>query len=185
MSLKKGDLKRLLHTEIHIDEFDSKLGENKDVVVVSLKVYSKEPAQDICGFVEKGYEWVLDADISAGEMDDGDYLVFVELPRDSEAPAHILEMMEDIMNLTEQEITGYRVRYHTGHEEHSLDLETLERLIPTSPGEYQAKYEQDKDQEQDHSDDIDSLKAAAGVNIDKKAPKNEYTESLRIAAGIR
>jgi hypothetical protein len=29
------------------------------------------------------------------------------------------------------------------------------------------------------------MKAVAGVKITTKAPKNEYTESLRIAAGLK
>jgi hypothetical protein len=29
------------------------------------------------------------------------------------------------------------------------------------------------------------MKSAAGLNVDTVAPKNEYTESLRIAAGIK
>ena len=29
------------------------------------------------------------------------------------------------------------------------------------------------------------MKAIAGVKIDTKAPKNDFTESLRIAAGLR
>ena len=32
--------------------------------------------------------------------------------------------------------------------------------------------------------EMDKLKTAAGVKVDTKAPKNDFTESLRIAAGI-
>jgi len=67
-SLEHGDLKRLVHDELHVDEFKSKLGDDHDVVVVSFKVAGKEPANDIVSFVEKGYEWVIDADVSSGVM---------------------------------------------------------------------------------------------------------------------
>ena len=80
--LEKGDLARLVHNELHIDEFKSKLGDDRDVVVVSFKVSGKEPANDVVNFVEKGYNWVIDADVSSGEMSDGDFIVFVEIPRD-------------------------------------------------------------------------------------------------------
>jgi hypothetical protein len=33
-------------------------------------------------------------------------------------------------------------------------------------------------------EDIDQLKSAAGVKVTTKAPKNDYTESLRNLAGI-
>jgi hypothetical protein len=175
MSIEHGDLRRLVHTELHLDEFESKLGKNRDVVVVSLKVAGKEPGQDICSFVEKGYDWVLDADVSPGEMNDGDYIVFIELPRDQECVSHIIEMMEDLMNLTEQELSDYRVRYRHDTVDNSLDEETLRRVLPASPEEYDSRY---------GKKEIDELKLAAGVKVDTKAPKNDYTESLRIAAGI-
>jgi hypothetical protein len=175
MSIERGDLKRLVHNEIHIDEFESKLGKNRDVVVLSLKVAGKAPGQDICAFVERGYDWILDADVSSGEMNDGDYIVFVELPRDQDCVSHIMEMMADLMNLTEQELTDYRVRYRHDQTDNSLDEETLRRMIPASATEYDARY---------GKKEIDSLKTASGMKVDTKAPKNEYTESLRVAAGI-
>lgn len=175
MSIERGDLKRLVHNEIHIDEFESKLGKNRDVIVLSFKVAGKAPSQDICAFVEKGYDWVLDADISSGEMNDGDYIVFIELPRDQDCVSHIMEMMSDLMNLTEQELSDYRVRYRHDQTDNSLDEETLTQMIPASATEYDARY---------GKKEIDSLKTASGMKVDTKAPKNEYTESLRIAAGI-
>ena len=176
MSIEYGDLKRLVHDELHIDEFQSKLGEDKDVVVVSFKVAGKEPSQDICNFVEKGYEWVLDADISPGEMDDGDYIVFVEIPRDELLPERIMEMMEDLMNLTEQKTSDWRLRYRHGSEDHALDPETIQNLVPMNADDYEARFGK--------QEEIDKLKTAAGVKVDTKAPKNDFTESLRVAAGL-
>jgi len=48
--LEQGDLKRLVHDELHIDEFKSKLGKDEDVAVVSFKVDSKQPAEDLVSF---------------------------------------------------------------------------------------------------------------------------------------
>jgi 6-phosphogluconolactonase (cycloisomerase 2 family) len=39
--------------------------------------------------------------------------------------------------------------------------------------------------EQDITQDLDAMKAAAGVPVTTTAPKNAYTESLRIAAGLK
>jgi hypothetical protein len=173
--LEQGDLKRLIHPELHIDEFKSKLGDDKDVVVVSFKVNNKEPAGDLVNFIEKGYEWVIDADVSAGEMDDGSYIVFVELDRKESVADDIISLMEDIMNLTDQKIEDWRVRYYKSHKETTLSLEALKDLIPATPAAYEQAYGQE---------DIDALKTAAGLDVDKKAPKNDYTESLRNLAGI-
>jgi hypothetical protein len=182
--LELGDLKRLVHSELHIDEFKSKLGEDEDVVVVSFKVKGKDPAQDLVGFIEKGYDWVIDADVSSGEMDDGDYIVFVECDRTPKIAKQIYGMMEDVMNLTEQTIKDWRVRYYKGDKDHELSEESLAELIPSTPEAYRKKFHV-KDNEEKSDKELDKLKAAAGVKVKTKAPKNEFTESLRIAAGIR
>jgi len=177
--LERGDLKRLVHPELHIDEFKSKLGRDEDVCVISFKIASKEPAADVVSFVEKGYEWVIDADVSSGEMDDGAYLVFVEVDRDTTLPIHIMEMMQDLMNLTDQDISDWRLRYQTSTKDHELSEESINALVPLTSEAYQAKFGKDEKKAE-----LDKLKAVAGVKVDTKAPKNEYTESLRNLAGI-
>jgi hypothetical protein len=187
-NLEMGDLKRLVHDELHIDEYKSKMGDDADVCVISFKVSGKEPSADLVSFIEKGYDYVLDADVSSGEKEGGDYLVFVELERTKELPQQIVDMMEDIMNLTEQELTDWRVRYQKSSNEYELTAETLAKMIPLTPEAYNAKYGHDEEGDElsdKEIKDLDRMKATAGVKVDTVAPKNEYTESLRIAAGLK
>jgi hypothetical protein len=200
MGLEAGNLRKLIHPELHIDEFKSKLGDDAEICVISFKVNGKEPAQDLVNFIEKGYSWVVDADVSSGEMDDGDYIVFLEIDRNRELPKNVMAMMEDIMRLTEQELSDWRVRYHSNTTDHDLTLEDLSEMVPLSPEEYDAKYGTDDDQQDIESDapaeepeamgpelqeSLNKLRAVAGVQVTHKAPKNDFTEALRIAAGIR
>lgn len=173
--LESGDLARLFHPELHIDEFKSKLGDDQDVVTISFKLGQKEPANDLVAFIEKGYTWVFDADVSSGEMDDGSYIVFVELERDSKVPEHVMDLMTDLMNLTDQNLGDWRVRYFKSRQETKFSLEALEEMIPLSPEEYNRLY---------GDNDLTDLKTSAGIKVDKKAPKNEFTETLRNLAGI-
>lgn len=173
--LEKDDLARLIHPEMHVDEFKSKLGDDCDIVVLSFKVDAKEPANDLVAFIEKGYEWVVDADVSSGEMDDGSYIVFVEIDRNEELAENIMSLMTDLMNLTGQDTEEWRVRYYKSHKEQQLSIEALASMIPDTPEKYEKAYGQEI---------IDKLKTAAGVNVDTKAPKNDFTESLRNLAGI-
>ena len=180
-NLEEGDLKRLVHDELHIDEYKSKMGDDADVCVISFKVAGKEPAIDLVSFIEKGYDWVLDADVSSGEKDGGDYLVFVEIDRTPNMPQQIYDMISDLVNLTEQDITDWRVLYFKSNKEHDLTVEALSQIMPLTPAKYRAKYE--KDAEEDRQ--LDQLKTAAGVDVTTTAPVNEFTESLRRAAGIK
>ena len=185
-----GDLARLVHDELHIDEYKSKMGTDADVCVVSFKVAGKEPSADLVSFIEKGYDFVLDADVSSGEKEGGDYLVFVELERTDELPEQIIEIMQDIMNLTDQKIEEWRVRYYKSTADTELTQESLANIIPLTPEAYDAKYgdddeEVDATEPEDITQDLDAMKAAAGVPVTTTAPKNEYTESLRVAAGLK
>ena len=180
-NLEEGDLKRLVHDELHIDEYKSKMGDDADVCVISFKVAGKEPAIDLVSFIEKGYDWVLDADVSSGEKEGGDYLVFVEIDRTPNMPQQIYDMISDLVNLTEQDISDWRVLYFKSNKEHDLTVEALSQIMPLTPAKYRAKYE--KDAEEDRQ--LDQLKTAAGVDVTTTAPVNEFTESLRRAAGIK
>ena len=184
-NLEGGDLKRLVHDELHIDEFKSKMGDDADVCVVSFKVAGKEPAIDLVSFIEKGYDWVLDADVSSGEKEGGDYLVFVEIDRTPSMPQQIYDLISDLVNLTEQDILDWRVLYFKSNKEHDLTVEALSQIMPLTPSKYRAKYEKDTAEDDAQTRELDQLKTAAGVDVTTTAPVNEFTESLRRAAGIK
>ena len=57
----------------------------------------------------------------------------------------------------------------------SVDGFNINYPLILTPEEYEKKF---------GPGDIDSLKTAAGLDVDTKAPKNDYTESLRNLAGI-
>jgi hypothetical protein len=61
MGLQTNDLQDLVYDIFEIDSFKSKMGEDKNIVVVSFATKTKESANDLMNFVEKGYPFVLDA----------------------------------------------------------------------------------------------------------------------------
>jgi hypothetical protein len=190
-NLEAGDLKRLVHNELHIDEYKSKMGTDEDVCVISFKVAGKEPGADLVSFIEKGYDFVLDADVSSGEKEGGDYLVFVELQRSEKLPEQIMTIMNDLMNLTEQKIEDWRVRYYKSTNDNELTPDVLADIVPLTSEAYDAKYGKDDNEEivdaepEDITKDLDQMKTTARIPVTTKAPVNDYTESLRVAAGIK
>jgi len=176
--LEQGDLKRMVHPEMHIDEFKSKMGDDKDIVVITFKVGGKDPAMDLVNFIEKGYEFVIDADVSAGEMTDGDYIVFVEMERTEDIPKNLDKLMRDMVNLTEVPLDEWRMWYYRDLQFTPYSEEALHTIMPLTPEAYEEKLHAEQE-------DTDNLKTAAGVPVNTKAPDNEMTESLRIWAGIK
>lgn len=173
--LEQNDLARLVKPELHIDEYKSKMGKDEDVVVLSFKISGREPAEDLVNFIEKGYEWVLDADVSAGELDDGDFLVFVECDREPEVAAQIMSMMKDIMNLTSQVLEEWSIQIRSKPNKFDLTVDNIRNNVPLTSASYQAQY---------GTRSLDEMRTAAGVKVTTRAPINDHTETIRSLAGI-
>ena len=173
--LEQNDLKRLVYPELHIDEYKSKMGKDENVIVLSFKVTGREPAEDLVNFVEKGYEWVLDADVSAGELDDGDFLVFVECDREPEVANHIMSMMQDVMNLTDQDLDEWTIQIRSNPTPLELTVDNIKNNVPLTSMSYLSRYSKKE---------LDEMRNAAGIAVTTKAPKNDRTQTLRSLAGI-
>jgi len=181
--LKVGDLARLIDPELHIDEYKSKMGDDEDIVVISFKITGKEPGLDLVNFIENGYDFVLDADLSPGEFTEGEHLVFVELERRLAAPEQIFKLVTEVLNLTEQDINEWTFKFEKDETIHKFTLEALTMVIPESPKEYRDTVDTEDDEVSDLA--LENMKQAAGIPSGKIAPMDEEMEAVRIAAGIR
>lgn len=119
-----------------IDTHRSKMGEDRDVCVLTFKVKDRNPAKDMMEFIEKGYPFVLDSDVSAGENSDGDYFVFVELSRTPNIAEQINEITYGVKKLTG--IADWKFRYHRMSNDFEVTSESLSKVIPPTPVDYDA-----------------------------------------------
>ena len=95
------------------------------------------PAKDLENFVEKGYPFVLDADVSSGEQPDGTYKVFVEMERSVDIPMQILEIADGVRKLADVE--NLRFRYHKNFKSKELNNENIKETIPFDSDSYTAR----------------------------------------------
>lgn len=134
MSLRTEDLKNLVDKIVEIDSYKSKMGADQDIITIAFSTKTKESADDLVGFVERGYPFVLDADATSGEQSDGTYKVFVEIERDRKASEQIVELADGISKLTG--IDDLKFRYYKNFRSVPLEQSALEAAIPTSADEY-------------------------------------------------
>jgi len=134
-SLQAGDLKNLVKHIFEVDNYASKMGDDKDVVVLSFTVEHRAPAEDLVNFIEKGYQFVLDADMTPGELSDGKYRVFVEMQRTPKVADNIVDMLYGVGKLAG--IDKFKFRYHKSFNSHEAVLETLGTIIPSDPNTYE------------------------------------------------
>lgn len=135
--LRSGDLVELIHPRLQIDSYKSKMGEDVDVVVVSFNVKDRMPAADLMEFLEKGYAFILDSDVSSGENSEGEYHVFVEIRRSPSIARQIKEMMYGVERLTG--ITEWQFSYHKDNTLYDLSEDNIEKIVPASPSLYEQR----------------------------------------------
>lgn len=135
--LRSNDLKDYVHEIFSIDRFRSKMGEDKDVVVLGFRVKEKYPAIDLMEFIEKGYNFVLDADISAGEEQDGQYQVFVEIERTDQLPIQIKRLLGGLSQLTDN--WDWKFRYQKSSGLIPFSSEKIVEHVPLTADEYEKK----------------------------------------------
>ena len=137
MGLRHGDLKDLVYDVFEIDSYASKMGEDKNIVTLSFSVKDRAPANDLVKFLEGGYSFILDSDVTAGEQADGTYKVFVELERERNANDNIMEIVDGVKKLSE--IDKFRFRYYKNFRSHDTSIESLNEFVPTDPDNYGIK----------------------------------------------
>ena len=133
MGLLKNDLAHMVDNIIEIDSYKSKMGNDSDIVTLAFSIHGNEPAKDLENFIEKGYPFVLDADVTSGEQSDGTYKVFVEIERTKDIPMQIIEIADGVSKLSDLE--KMKFRYYKNFKSKDLDEDNL-ATIPVDKESY-------------------------------------------------
>lgn len=191
-SLRANDLRHFVKKVFEIDSYKSKIGDDEDVIVLSFTVDSEDPAKDMEQFIEMGYDFVLDADVSTGETDDGTYKVYVEIERSRHAPEQIIEILHGLSKVTG--FDDFRFRYFKSFKSKEATVENLRDAIPSDANAYKIVT---KEQHMENfsnffansfTDNIELLDESikfnrvrmdtATFNIITSGPKNEVYDSI-------
>jgi len=176
MNLSEGlnhkDMVGLIKPTVHIDEFVSKMGNDDDIATVSFYTKNSKVADDLVEWFEKGYDFVLDADRSPGEIKPNRYLVYVEVKRRSSLPKQIEELVNDLASLTEYEASDWTVKYDDS--EMDFDVDYLESRLLLSPREYRINKEAD----------LNTMRESAGLKTVPVYTKDTETLLIQQQAGI-
>lgn len=135
--LKAGDLEGIVEKRFTVDQYKSKMGDDKDICVLSFVCSSSAGAKDLENFAEKGYKKVMDADATPGTMNDGKFRVFIELPREDGLDRYIGELLDDLKKLTM--IKNFEFTYHKNELAYEATRENLANIIPSTTDAYNQK----------------------------------------------
>ena len=135
--LKAGDLEGVVSNRFSVDQYKSKMGEDKNIMVLTFTVDGQAPAKDLERFAETGYKSVLDADATPGSMEDGKHKVFIEFARRPEVVTEIMSFLDDLKKLTN--IEEFEYTYHKGENPTIVSAGTMSETIPTTPEDYEQR----------------------------------------------
>jgi len=135
--LKAGDLDGVVSKRFSVDQFKSKMGEDRNIMVLAFTVDGMAPAKDLERFAETGYKEVLDADATPGTLEDGKHRVFVEFARVEAVDQHVRKFLDDLKKLTN--IETFEFTYHKRTVPFEASAKNLADVLPRTPEAYNQK----------------------------------------------
>ena len=141
-AVSKGQLRNLVDAIVSIDQYKSKIDEDRNMVVLAFEVMNEMAAGDLSNFIETGAYDVEDTEVSASTNVDGNYMIYVEMRRGSKLHETIRKILDDVSKLTEIESW----QYNTGKNGIPQSIDNLEEMIINDPVRYQSVQEADANQ---------------------------------------
>jgi len=162
------DMVDQIEPTVSVDEYSAKMGKDSDIVTLAFTVKSEAAGNDLVDWFERGYDWVLDASLSEGELSPGKYLVFVEMKRRTKVPERIVELIEDLETLTDLKVTEWTV--NIDEDEYDADQDLLKQKITISPHEYREENEDESElNEMRHRAGLDTVNLHGEPDSELKA----------------
>jgi len=135
--LKAGDLEGVIDKRFSVDHYKSKMGDDRNIMVLAFTVDGLAPAKDLERFAETGYKEVLDADATPGTVKDGKHRVFIEFARKESVDRAIFSFLEDLKKLTNIDV--FEFTYHTRSVPFEASAKNLADILPRTPEAYTLK----------------------------------------------
>jgi hypothetical protein len=156
-SLLENDLKWLVLDDVMIDMHKTKLGKDKDYIVLAISVTDKQPAEDLATFIENSVYEFDDVEVSGATDTAGNYMIYVELARNDQAYKTVHGILTDCSKLCG--ITEWKFKTTNVKNGIVLDEDSFNAHIITDPEEY-IKFHPEKTDEEEQADAVkESIKS--------------------------
>jgi hypothetical protein len=150
------DLEGQMIPIVSVDEYAAHMGTDSEIVTLAFTIKSEAAGNDLVDWFERGYDFVLDAQVSEGEVKPGRYLVFVEMNRRTSVPKRIIELLDDLETLTAIPVKDWTII--VDDEEYSPEEDILKQVITISPHDY-------RETEEVEEEEINEMRERAGLEV--------------------
>lgn len=169
------DLEGIVLPVVSIDEYSAHMGKDSEIVTVAFIVKNKKAGEDMSDWFERGYDFVLDAQVSDGELPNGSYVVFVEMNRRTLVPERICTLLDDLETLTNLKLKDWTVV--VDEEEYEADEDILKQVIIMTPHNYREQKEDDTE--------LNEMRQNAGLETVSSQPEQDSElKAFKAMAGL-
>ena len=168
------DLEGQMDPTVTVDEYAAHMGKDSEIVTLAFVTHSEAAGNDLADWFERGYDYVLDAEVSEGEVSPGKYLVFVEMNRRSTVPERIIELITDLETLTDLPLKDWTIIIDD--EEYEPDESIIKQRITISPHEYRKDVE--------NEEELNEMREIAGLSTKPIHQQDEYIRKIKSMAGL-
>lgn len=170
------DLEGIVVPVVSVDEYSAKMGRDSEIITLAFTVKNKKAGEDLSDWFERGYDFVLDAQVSDGELASGKYLVFVEMNRRTSVPERIINLLDDMETLTNMKLKDWTVI--VDEQEHDADEDILKQVIIMSPHKYRESNEED-------DEELNEMRQNAGLETVSSFPEQDSEiKAFKAMAGL-
>lgn len=171
-SLSYLDMQNLVLPLLGVDVYKSSIGKDSNIITLNFIVKDEYAASDLVEWFERGYNFVIDADRSPGEVSKNKYLVFVELERNKLASKHILELIDDLKTLTGLDPSQWKIKIQG--ETGDATKEFIDANLITNPKEYREELDEK----------LNEWRSIAGIENNTVKTDDEDIKQMQRQAGI-
>jgi hypothetical protein len=172
-SLDHLDMEGHVTTILGIDEYKSQIGQDSDIVVLNFLVSGEQVGNDLVDWLERGYDWIIDAEVSPGEVFGSKYMVFAEMNRRSTAPRRIMEILDDLKTLVGVDSSEWQLKIDG--KKIPASIEAIHNNVILDANEYRANEEQE----------LNEWREIAGLTTVKTQEIDEDLVAWQRQAGIK
>lgn len=173
------DLKNILLPTVTVDKYAAKMGADDEIITLAFTVKSEQAGEDFIDWLERGYEFILDAQLSEGEVSRGKFLVFAEMNRRTSAPDRIIEILEDLETLTGNKLSAWEIEI--GDDKIKPDTNEIKKRLILSPHIYREKNET----EENIDSELNEMREIAGLpSKPNTKEKDQLLKDFMAKAGL-
>lgn len=168
------DLEGILLPRVSVDEYRAHTGTDAEMVTLTFVVKGEQAGKDLASWFERGYDYIVDAKVSDGELSDGKYLVFVEMSRRRSVPAKLIDLLEDLETLSGIKLDDWTVK--VDGENYEADENILNNVIITSSAEYK--------RDKERAGELNEMRQIAGLDNVNYHEVDSEIKKIKTIAGL-